>query len=167
MFQARQLEGSNIDPVCRVHLINMVKQTKIQKGTNHPYFNEVFFFNVHLSEADLCDQLIEFEICNSKTLRSDMKIGKFNIDMAQIYSQTKHSIYRKWLLLSNDDDHMAGAKGFLKVSVNILGPGDEAPVNILHLIFVEREREKIDICRLKIMAMMMMISRVIFGNQLV
>lgn len=128
VFQARQLDGSNIDPVCRVRLMNMVKQTKIQKGTNHPYFNEVFFFNFHLSETELCDQFIEFEIFNSRTLRSDMKIGKFKTDMAQIYSQTNHSIYRKWLLLSNDDDRMAGAKGFLKVSVNILGPGDEAPV---------------------------------------
>ena len=67
--------------------MNSIKQTKIQKGTNHPYFNELFFFNINTSEANLCDEIIEFEVCNSRTLRSDMKIGTFKIDMAYIYSQ--------------------------------------------------------------------------------
>ncbi|CAF3639300.1 unnamed protein product [Adineta steineri] len=127
IFQARQLSGSNIDPVCRVRVINLIKQTKIQKGTNHPYFNEVFFFNINRSEADLFDEFIEFEVCNSRTFRSDIIIGTFKMDIAYIYSQIKHSINRKWLLLSNDNNRMTGAKGYLKVSVNILGPGDEAP----------------------------------------
>ncbi|CAF1425575.1 unnamed protein product [Adineta ricciae] len=127
IFQARQLDGSNLHPVCRVRVIGDVKQTKIQKGTNQPYFNEVFFFNVHMSEAELCDEMIEFEVCNSRTLRSDMKIGTFKMDINYIYAQAKHSINRKWLLLSDDDDKMSGSKGYLKVTVNILGPGDEAP----------------------------------------
>ena len=129
IFQARQLGGGNIDPVCRVRVIGRVKQTKIQKGCNHPQFNEVFFFNINISEAELFDEIIDFEVLNSRTLRSDMRIGAFKMDMALIYSEAKHSITRKWLLLSDDGDRMTGAKGYLKVSVNILGPGDEAPVN--------------------------------------
>ena len=129
ILRGRQLEGSNIDPVCRVRLLGMAKQTQIRKGTNHPFFNEVFFFNRHLSELELTNELIEFEVYNSRTLRSDMKIGQFKIDMGHIYSQNKHSINRQWLLLSHEDDRMTGAKGYLKVSVNILGPGDEAPTN--------------------------------------
>ncbi|CAF4514045.1 unnamed protein product [Rotaria socialis] len=127
IFQARQLDGSNLHPVCRVRVFSTVKQTKIQKGTNQPYFNEIFFFNINMSEAELCDEMVEFEVCNSRTLRADMKIGTFKMDIGYIYSQAKHSINRKWLLLSDEDDRMAGAKGYLKVSVNILGPGDEAP----------------------------------------
>ncbi|CAF0920234.1 unnamed protein product [Rotaria sordida] len=127
IFQARRLNGSNIHPVCRIRVINSIKQTKIQKGTNHPYFNEVFFFNINMSEIDLCNEFIEFELCNSRIFRSNMRIGTFKTDIGYIYSQTKHSINRKWLLLSNDNDKMTGAKGYLKVSVNILGSGDEAP----------------------------------------
>ncbi|CAF3822313.1 unnamed protein product [Adineta steineri] len=127
IFQARQLDGNNLHPVCRVRVVGEEKQTKIQKGTNQPYFNEVFFFNINMSEADLCDEIIEFEVCNSRTLRADMKIGAFKMDIGYIYSQLKHSINRKWLLLSDDDDKMSGSKGYLKVTVNILGPGDEAP----------------------------------------
>ena len=81
-----------------------------------------------MSEAELFNEIIEFEVCNSRTFRSDMIIGTFKIDIAYIYSQSKHSIHRKWLLLSNENDRMTGAKGYLKVSINILGPGDEAPV---------------------------------------
>ncbi|CAF0790229.1 unnamed protein product, partial [Didymodactylos carnosus] len=127
IFQARQLDGSNLHPVCRVRVVNNVKQTKIRKGTNQPYFDEVFFFNFNMSEAEMCDEIIEFEVCNSRTLRADMKIGSFKMDLGYVYNEPKHSINRKWLLLSDEDDRMAGAKGYLKVSVNILGPGDEAP----------------------------------------
>ncbi|CAF3385840.1 unnamed protein product, partial [Rotaria sp. Silwood2] len=127
IFQARQLDGSNLHSVCRVRVVGSIKQIKIQKGTNQSYFNEVFFFNINMSEAELCDEMIEFEVCNSRTLRADMKIGSFIMDIGYIYSQAKHSINRKWLLLSDEDDRITGAKGYLKVSVNILGPADEAP----------------------------------------
>ncbi|XP_029819588.1 dysferlin-like, partial [Manacus vitellinus] len=39
-----------------------------------------------------------------------------------------HAFLRKWLLLSDPEDLSAGAKGYLKVSVLVLGPGDEAPL---------------------------------------
>ena len=143
-------------------MIGSVKQTKIQKGTNQPYFNEVFFFNINMSEAELCDETIEFEVCNSRTLRADMKIGTFQMDIGYIYSQAKHSINRKWLLLSDENDRMAGAKGYLKVTVNILGPGDEAPVS--GLSSSEVDGTSCLGCSLKNKRVMMMISRVIFSN---
>lgn len=36
---------------------------------------------------------------------------------------------RKWLLLSDPDDSSSGAKGYLKVSIIVLGTGDEPPVS--------------------------------------
>lgn len=35
---------------------------------------------------------------------------------------------KKWVLLSDPDDTSSGAKGYLKVSLFVLGAGDEAPV---------------------------------------
>ncbi|CAF1545870.1 unnamed protein product, partial [Didymodactylos carnosus] len=66
-------------------------------------------------------------VCNSRALRADMIIGTFKVDLGFVYAQLKHSVIRKWLLLANDDDRTASAKGYLKVSINILGSGDEAP----------------------------------------
>ena len=36
-----------------------------------------------------------------------------------------HAIMRKWLLLSDPDDSSSGAKGYLKVSMMVMGTGDE------------------------------------------
>lgn len=36
---------------------------------------------------------------------------------------------RKWLLLNDPEDAGSGAKGYMKVSMFILGTGDEAPVS--------------------------------------
>jgi len=40
-----------------------------------------------------------------------------------------HAIMRKWLLLSDPDDSISGAKGYLKVSMFVVGTGDELPVS--------------------------------------
>lgn len=46
-------------------------------------------------------------------------------------SPAGHAYLRKWLLLSDPDDFSAGARGYLKASLCVLGPGDEAPVSML------------------------------------
>jgi hypothetical protein len=47
-----------------------------------------------------------------------------------VYDEPKHALLNKWLLLGEPDDAMAGAKGYLKISAVVLGPGDESPVSI-------------------------------------
>ena len=50
-------------------------------------------------------------------------------DIGLIYDEDRHALLNKWLLLADPEDTMAGAKGYLKISAVILGPGDEAPVS--------------------------------------
>lgn len=40
-----------------------------------------------------------------------------------------HAVMRKWLLLSDPEDTNSGAKGYMKVSMFVLGTGDEPPVS--------------------------------------
>lgn len=47
-----------------------------------------------------------------------------------------HAIMRKWLLLSDPDDSSSGARGYLKVSIIVLGAGDEPPVS-MHYHFLK------------------------------
>lgn len=42
-----------------------------------------------------------------------------------------HCVMRKWLLLNDPDDSSSGAKGYLKVSLFVVGTGDEPPVQHL------------------------------------
>ena len=79
VIEGRQIQGSNIQPVCKVSCYNQVKQTRVKKSTNSPFWNETFFFNFHASPAELFDELLEFAVYNSKKLRSDALIGSFKV----------------------------------------------------------------------------------------
>ncbi|XP_072177496.1 myoferlin-like [Diadema setosum] len=128
IWEARQLAGGNIHPVCKVTVSNQTKMTRVKKSTNRPYWDEVFFYNFHMSPAELFDEVVNFQVFNSRQLRSDALIGDFKMDVGTIYEEDDHSISNKWLLLSNADDANAGSKGYLLVSMGVLGTGDEAPV---------------------------------------
>uniref|UniRef100_A0AAQ5XG21 C2 domain-containing protein n=1 Tax=Amphiprion ocellaris TaxID=80972 RepID=A0AAQ5XG21_AMPOC len=54
-------------------------------------------------------------------LRSD------SLDVGYIYDEPAHCVMRKWLLLNDPDDSSSGAKGYLKVSLFVVGTGDEPP----------------------------------------
>ncbi|XP_062590633.1 dysferlin-like [Saccostrea cucullata] len=127
VIEARQLQGGNIQPVAKVTVANQTKQTRVKKSTNSPCWNEAFFFNFKISPAELMDELVEFKVFNSKKLRSDALIGSFKCDVGMVYLEQRHAFLQKWLLLSDPEDQMAGAKGYLKVCVCVIGPGDEAP----------------------------------------
>lgn len=46
-----------------------------------------------------------------------------------------HAVMRKWLLLSDPEDTSSGAKGYMKVSMFVLGTGDEPPVSLIYMLF--------------------------------
>uniref|UniRef100_A0A8C6Z978 C2 domain-containing protein n=1 Tax=Nothoprocta perdicaria TaxID=30464 RepID=A0A8C6Z978_NOTPE len=107
VIEGRQLPGVNIKPVVKVTAAGQTRRTRIRKG-NSPFFDETFFFNVFESPAELFDAPIF------------ITVG---------FGSPQHAFLRKWLLLSDPEDFSAGAKGYLKVSLFVLGPGDEAPVS--------------------------------------
>ena len=133
IFEGRQLDGNNIHPLCCIKCSTHVKFTKTMRSTINPFWNEVFFFNFRCSPIELLEEMIEFKVFNSLKIRHDALIGCFKIDIGSIYEEQNHSLNRKWLLLSDTGDQVTNAKGYLKVSVNVMGPGDEIHVNLLVL----------------------------------
>uniref|UniRef100_A0A8D0G474 Dysferlin n=1 Tax=Strix occidentalis caurina TaxID=311401 RepID=A0A8D0G474_STROC len=94
----------------------------------HPSFLQTFFFNVFESPAELFDAPIFITVVDSRSFRTDSVIGEFRQMGLSLFSPLEHAFLRKWLLLSDPEDFSAGAKGYLKVSLFVLGPGDEAPL---------------------------------------
>ncbi|KAM4710242.1 dysferlin [Discoglossus pictus] len=127
VIEGRQIPGINIKPVVKVTVAGQTKRTRIRKG-NNPYFDETFFFNCFESPSELFDEPIFLTVFDSRSMRTDSVIGEFRMDVGMIYGEPKHAFLRKWLLLSDPEDFTAGAKGYLKVSLFVLGPGDECPV---------------------------------------
>uniref|UniRef100_A0A672PYA6 Myoferlin-like n=1 Tax=Sinocyclocheilus grahami TaxID=75366 RepID=A0A672PYA6_SINGR len=127
VIEGRQLPGNNIKPVVKVHVCGETHRTRIRKG-NNPYFDEIFFFNVNMLPSELFDEVVSFRVYNSNSFRADCLMGEFKLDIGYIYHEPAHCIMKKWILLNDPDDSSSGAKGYLKVSMFVLGTGDEPPV---------------------------------------
>ncbi|XP_072523835.1 myoferlin [Salminus brasiliensis] len=127
IIEGRQLPGNNIKPVVKVNVCGDTHRTRIKRG-NNPFFDEIFFYNVHMLPSELFDQHVSIRVYNSSSLRADSLMGEFKIDIGYIYDEPAHCIMRKWLLLNDPDDSSSGAKGYLKVSMFIVGTGDDPPV---------------------------------------
>lgn len=127
VMEARQLPGSNVSPTCRITCYDQKKHTKVIECCSSPFWNEMFFFNFNDSPSELFDQVLLFEIYDSKKMRSDSFIGSFKIEIGMIYDEPLHSFINKWLLLCDPEQMSDGHKGYLKISVALLGPGDDPP----------------------------------------
>ncbi|XP_012735941.2 myoferlin [Fundulus heteroclitus] len=126
VIEGRQLPGNNIKPVVKVNVCGQTHRTRIRRG-NNPFFDEMFFYNVNMLPSELFDESISLRVYDSFSLRADSLMGEFKLDVGYIYNEPGHSIMRKWLLLSDPDDSSTGARGYLKVSIIIVGTGDEPP----------------------------------------
>ncbi|NWH58843.1 MYOF protein, partial [Geococcyx californianus] len=131
VIEGRQLPGNNIKPVVKVHVCGQTHRTRIKRG-NNPYFDEIFFYNVHMTPLELLDETVSIRVYDSHSLRADCLMGEFKVGMKTHIFQKKtqgcHAVMRKWLLLNDPEDTNSGAKGYMKVSMFVLGVGDEPPV---------------------------------------
>ncbi|NXV77155.1 MYOF protein, partial [Atlantisia rogersi] len=131
VIEGRQLPGNNIKPVVKVHVCGQTHRTRIKRG-NNPYFDEIFFYNVHMTPLELLDETVSFRV-RKHDPRSQgcwMHIalsGHFTMMLRNI-PVSCHAVMRKWLLLSDPEDTNSGPKGYMKVSMFVLGTGDEPPV---------------------------------------
>ncbi|KTF87941.1 hypothetical protein cypCar_00038301 [Cyprinus carpio] len=127
IIEGRQLPGNNVKPVVKVNVCGQTHRTRIRRG-NNPFFDEIFFYNVNMLPSELFDESISIRVYNAYSLRADSLMGEFKLDVGYVYDEPGHAIMRKWLLLSDPDDSISGTRGYLKVSMFIVGTGDEPPV---------------------------------------
>ncbi|XP_074066135.1 fer-1-like protein 5 [Macrotis lagotis] len=129
IFEAHQLHGHNIDPVVKILIGNHEYRTRIMKG-NNPFFNEKFFHNFHhIYPTDLFEEIILIKVMDSKAKRSNSEIGRCQIDIGIIYFSPAHTFMRKWLGLCLSNQPNLGIRGYLKVTISVIGVGDQVPVD--------------------------------------
>ncbi|XP_063818137.1 myoferlin isoform X2 [Pseudophryne corroboree] len=127
VIEGRQLSGNNIKPVVKISVGGQTHRTRIKRG-NNPFFDEVFFYNVNITPLELFDESVILRLYNSGSIRADSLIGEFKLDIGFIYDEPGHAVMRKWVLLNDPEDLSSGAKGYLKVSMFVIGTGDDPPV---------------------------------------
>uniref|UniRef100_A0A8C3IHP6 C2 domain-containing protein n=1 Tax=Chrysemys picta bellii TaxID=8478 RepID=A0A8C3IHP6_CHRPI len=116
IIEGRQLQGNNIKPVVKVFIGDHVYRTRIKTG-NNPYFNEIFFQNFHETPTQLFDETINIQVrycTNRRPCRPSLP---------------GHALSWKWLSLYHPTHLNAGLRGYLKVSLCVLGAGDQAPLD--------------------------------------
>ncbi|EMP42136.1 Myoferlin [Chelonia mydas] len=86
VIEGRQLSGNNIKPVVKVHICGQTHRTRIKRG-NNPYFDEMFFYNVHMTPLELLDETISIRVYDSYSLRADSLMGEFKIDIGYVYDE--------------------------------------------------------------------------------
>ena len=66
-------------------------------------------------------------------------IGEFSLDLANIYYEEGHEIYKRWVGLTCSHTNRkpligsaaeGGIQGYVRLSLTLLGPGDKAPVHL-------------------------------------
>uniref|UniRef100_A0A8C7ICH1 Myoferlin n=1 Tax=Oncorhynchus kisutch TaxID=8019 RepID=A0A8C7ICH1_ONCKI len=109
ILEGRQLPGNNIKPVVKVNVCGQTHRTRIKRG-NNPFFDEVK--GVFAYTASVIHFL------------NGVNVVHVSVSICLI----AHSVMRKWLLLNDPDESSSGARGYLKVSMFIVGAGDESLV---------------------------------------
>jgi len=117
-----------VDPIIKMKVFEETKTTKYKenRGTGMIYWGEHVFFDKKISEGPefqlekLFIQVFDYNLIGENAL-----IGQFEMDLSSIYFGKDHAILHKWIALSNYKSKMEEIKGFLKFSVNIVGPGDK------------------------------------------
>ncbi|NWW05128.1 MYOF protein, partial [Oreocharis arfaki] len=131
IIEGRQLPGNNIKPVVKVHICGQTHRTRIKRG-NNPFFDEIFFYNVHMTPLELLDETVSIRVRKTSASNCLYDVGYFVMDITggvgDVCFISGHAVMRKWLLLSDPEDTNSGAKGYVKVSMFVLGTGDEPPV---------------------------------------
>ena len=123
---ARDRSGTS-DPVVKVKVGSESYMTSVRKKTNSALFNEMFNFDMHFKMAHQMDMdKISVWVYDSNSITKDVLIGMYEFEISIIYSLIGHELHETWLVLTDVTDEFEGPQGFAKVSVSVLGPGDEA-----------------------------------------
>lgn len=131
VLEARDLKGEDLnglsDPYARVKVLNRTKKTRVVRKVTSCIFDETLYFNLNrLSQKEVEEAVIEVQVYDFDAFTAHDLIGIANFDVRAVHSLPDHEFYRKWVGLidtkSTDDN---GYQGFLKLSITVLGPGDE------------------------------------------
>lgn len=107
------------------------KITDYKSGQLNPVFNEMLFFEFNdLKTEDLETGMITVRLFDHDMIGSNNLLGQFNVDLSYIYRMNKnHELYRMWVAMTDVTDETQEINGFLKLTINVLGPGDKPPVH--------------------------------------
>jgi hypothetical protein len=138
IIEARELKAENMDgtsdPVVYVECFGQKQNTIVVKSVTSCVYDELLIFNMkNLDKETFADGLIRIACydANSVPFAGNTMIGAYAIDASMVYSMNKyHEMYRAWVPLMDDEDpDDVGVQGYLKISIQIIGPGEKVRIH--------------------------------------
>ena len=136
MFLARELRPKDAnglsDPVVQVNVLNQVQNTSVKYKTLNAVWDDLLIFqfrNCDKEEIEIGS--IQISILDANSIQRAELIGNTHFDMAYIYAQKDHEVYRTWIGVLNTDSCACAVQGYLKCSITIIGPSDKMKVHDL------------------------------------
>ena len=137
LIEARDLKAENwdgtSDPVVYVECFGQKQNSQTIHGVTSCVYDEVLIFQMKgLTTEDVENGIISISVkdANSVPAMKSKMIGSWTIDATGIYLRPDHELHRQWIALMDDEDvEDVGVQGYLKLSVQLVGPGEKPKVH--------------------------------------
>uniref|UniRef100_A0A7S3JR17 C2 domain-containing protein n=1 Tax=Aureoumbra lagunensis TaxID=44058 RepID=A0A7S3JR17_9STRA len=150
IIEARELKPKNwsgtSDPVCVIECFGEKRTSSVHNDCLSCVFDETFIINKRNLDKDIFkESSIKISVNDARppgigVIVRDTLIGSYVVDASYVYYQKNHELYRVWVALINDRDPEDQAiQGYLKLSVQVIGPGDRV---VVHDESEARQKEK-------------------------
>jgi len=132
VHEARNLKISGedtVDPIVEAKCFKVKKFTSAKDDIGYNsliQWNEhIFFEPTDLKPRDIHNGKLSIRILDQQMLKNAV-VGSYEIDLSYIYFKEKHAIFNQWVGISNPtSQNFNELAGYLKISVSVIGPGDE------------------------------------------
>jgi len=144
IIECRDLKGGSSSGLCdayaRVRIMGRIKKTRVIRKVSGCVFDDTLYFNfTGLTCSAIEEAGIELQVYDFDAFLAHKLIGMATFDARSIHALPNHEFYRKWVGLVNSKARDSnGYHGFIKVSLTILGPGDE---QLSHDLDAEYQKE--------------------------
>lgn len=124
---AKALHSDLPSPLVQVKVQDEQKETRHVDNTSSATFNYHFTFTVRLRQTEFESAAAEVRVMHfgSFGLSYDF-LGKMTFGLKRIYAEPRHWKPKEWFLVC-DPENPSDARGFVRMSVGVFGPGDEIP----------------------------------------
>lgn len=165
-LKAEDLNGLS-DPYARVKVLDRVRKTRVIKKCTSCVFDEVLYFNFRdMKPNKIAEACIDVSILDYDTIGAHALIGVTSFTCGHVHQQEGHEIYRKWCgVVDNKNADDNGYQGYVKVSVTVLGPGDEQKAHDVDREYqeeIDREMESGDAGGMGVQGPQDIVDRLVF-----
>ena len=119
----------NVQNTKKKHLLYFFFSLNAQRCLNAVWDQVLFFEFKNLDPEEINQAKCNISCFDANTISRDVLIGAFEFDLSNVYFSENHEIHRQWVALSDISGANEGIQGYLRVSIVVLGPGDEQKIH--------------------------------------